>query len=125
MQTIKTFERTRGEEHLLTQATVHNLGVLCHGQGMLQEAERLYMQALKGCKKGHAENYQLRLDTTQCLGTIYSVQGNLAKAESILIQTLEGYVKALGAEHPLTLRAKKVSVSCPGGRGDWVTQYRG
>ncbi len=47
MRALKGYERAMGVEHTLTLDTVNNLGLLCRDQGKLDEAEEMYLRALK------------------------------------------------------------------------------
>jgi tetratricopeptide (TPR) repeat protein len=80
----------------------HNLGFLYGSQGKLDDAEKMYQQALQGYKKARAENTSM-LNTVHNLGNIYAGQGKPDKAEKMYQRALQGKEKVLGAEHMSTL----------------------
>ncbi|KAH6646122.1 kinesin light chain [Truncatella angustata] len=98
----------------------HNLGNLYKAQGKMQEAEEMYLRALRGQgKMQEAEEMCLRafrgyekawgpdhtstLSTVNNLGNLYSDQGKLQEAEEMYLRALRGKEKAWGPDHTSTL----------------------
>jgi tetratricopeptide (TPR) repeat protein len=82
---------------------IHNLGCLYSEQGKLNEAEKMYTQALEGCKKILGEDHVQTLGVVTNLGVVYMSQGKLEQAEKMYTQALEGCKKILGEDHVRTL----------------------
>jgi tetratricopeptide (TPR) repeat protein len=76
----------------------HNLGLLYADQGMLAEAEAMYIRALQGKEEALGRDHTSTLDTVNNLGALYADQGKLAEAEAMFIRALQGYEEALGPE---------------------------
>jgi tetratricopeptide (TPR) repeat protein len=83
---------------------VHMFGSLYDDQGKLNEAEEMYVRALKGMEKALGVEHTLILTTVNDLGILYVKQGKLKEAEEMHLRALKGYEKALGVKHELTLR---------------------
>jgi tetratricopeptide (TPR) repeat protein len=82
---------------------VHMFGSLYRHQGKLDEAEEMYMRALKGYEKALGVEHTSTLNTVNNLGLLYVDQGKLEKAEEMYMRALKGTEKALGVEHTSTL----------------------
>ncbi|CAI6092175.1 unnamed protein product [Clonostachys chloroleuca] len=76
-----------------------NLGLLYYDQGKMQEAEEMYLRALRGYKKIHGPDHILIFDIANNLGNLYSDQGKQQEAEEIYLQALQGYEKIYGPDH--------------------------
>ncbi|KAK2591966.1 hypothetical protein QQS21_010338 [Conoideocrella luteorostrata] len=76
----------------------HNLGCLFADQGKLQEAEEMYLRALRGNEKA-----SLTLSIANNLGLLYADQGRLQEAEEMYLKALRGNEKAWGPDHTSTL----------------------
>ncbi|KAI1360650.1 hypothetical protein F5Y08DRAFT_43121 [Xylaria arbuscula] len=81
----------------------YNLGILYSDQGKLDEAEAMYMRALRGKEKAWGPEHTSTLDTVNNLGLLYKSQGKLDEAEAMYVRALRGYEKAWGPEHTSTL----------------------
>ncbi|KAH0594590.1 hypothetical protein MHUMG1_07424 [Metarhizium humberi] len=81
----------------------HNLGNLYSDQGKLQDAEEMYLRALRGYEKAWGPDHTETLDTVNNLGVLYSDQGKLQEAERMYLRALRGYKKAWGPDHTSTL----------------------
>ena len=82
---------------------LHTIADLLKKWDSLQEAEGLYIRALKGKEKALGAEHRSTLETVNNLGILYRNQGKLAQAEEMFVRALEGGEKALGAEHTSTL----------------------
>ncbi|KXJ85413.1 Tetratricopeptide repeat-domain-containing protein, partial [Microdochium bolleyi] len=74
--------------------TVNNLGILYRNQGKLDEAEKMYLRALRGYEKALGPDHTSTLDTVNNLGNLYSHQGKLDEAEKMYLRALHGYERA-------------------------------
>ncbi|CAH0028564.1 unnamed protein product [Clonostachys rhizophaga] len=75
-----------------------NLGLLYSDQGKMQEAEEMYLRALRGKEKAWGPDHTSTLDTVNNLGLLYSVQGKRQEAEEMYLRALRGYEKAIGPQ---------------------------
>ncbi|KAH8197158.1 hypothetical protein TruAng_008687 [Truncatella angustata] len=82
-----------------------NLGNLYSDQGKMQEAEDMYLRALRGYEKEKAwgPDHTSTLDTVNNLGILYFNQGKTQEAEDIYLRALRGKEKAWGPDHTSTL----------------------
>ena len=71
-------------------AALHNIGRLYADQGKLDEAEKMYQQALQGYKKALGTEHISTLNTVNNLGLLYIHQGKLNEAEKMCQQALQG-----------------------------------
>jgi tetratricopeptide (TPR) repeat protein len=69
----------------------------------LDEAEEMYMRALKGKEKALSVDHTSTLDTVNNLGNLYKNQGKLDEAEEMYMRALKGKEKTLGVEYTSTL----------------------
>ncbi|KAI1847293.1 hypothetical protein JX265_013981 [Neoarthrinium moseri] len=81
----------------------YNLGNLYSDQGKMQEAEEMYLWALRGFEKAWGADHTSTLSTVGNLGILYSDQGKMQEAEEMYLRALRGYEKAWGADHTSTL----------------------
>ncbi|KAI0107085.1 hypothetical protein GGR51DRAFT_517343 [Nemania sp. FL0031] len=81
----------------------NNLGSLYADRGKMEEAEAMYIRALRGYEKAWGPEHTLTLSTVNNLGNLYSNQGKLEEAEAMYIRALRGKEKAWGPEHTSTL----------------------
>ena len=77
--------------------------IMFDDQGKLQEAEKMYQQALAGFKRALGPEHMSTLNAINNLGLLYRIQGKLLGAEKMCQQALAGKEKALGPDHMLTL----------------------
>ncbi|EFY89220.1 kinesin light chain [Metarhizium acridum CQMa 102] len=82
---------------------LRGIGCLYKNQGKLQEAEEMYSRALRGHEKARGPDHTSTLDTINNLGTLYADQGKLQKAERMYLRALRGLEKARGPNHTSTL----------------------
>ncbi|CAG9952144.1 unnamed protein product [Clonostachys rosea f. rosea IK726] len=80
-----------------------NLGNLYFDQGKMQEAEEMYLRALRGKEKAWGPDHTSTLDTVNNLGSLYKVQGKMQEAEEMYLRALRGMEKAWGPDHTSTL----------------------
>lgn len=88
-----------------TLNAIHNLGYLYNSQSKWNEAEEMYLHALKGCEKMFGAEDIKTLSTVTNLGLVYRNKIDLKKAEEVLLRALTGYEKIMGAEHIKTIGA--------------------
>jgi len=81
----------------------YNLGRLYAHQGKLDEAEKMYMQALQGYEEALGPKHTSTLQTVNNLGNLYVDQGKLVEAEKMYIRALQGKEEALRPKHTSTL----------------------
>ena len=91
-----------GEEHPSIATTLNNLAGLYQSQGRYEEAEPLYLQALKIRRKLLGEEHPSIATTLNNLAGLYQSQGRYEEAEPLYLQALEISRKLLGEEHPNT-----------------------
>jgi tetratricopeptide (TPR) repeat protein len=75
------------------------LGNLYSDQGKMQEAEEMYLRALRGKEKAWGPDHTSTLDTINNLGNLYSDQGKMQEAEEMYLRALRGYEKAIGPQY--------------------------
>jgi tetratricopeptide (TPR) repeat protein len=78
------------------------LGILYKSLGWLDEAEKMYQQALQGYKKAWGLEHTLTFNTANNLGILYKNLGRLDKAEKMYQRALDGYAKAISLEDLIT-----------------------
>ncbi|KAK4895648.1 hypothetical protein LTR49_028256 [Elasticomyces elasticus] len=83
-------EETWGPKHTSTLDTVNNLAILYKSQGKMQEAEEMYLRALREYKEAWGPKHASTLDTVKNLGDLYSNQGQVKEAEEMFVRALEG-----------------------------------
>jgi tetratricopeptide (TPR) repeat protein len=69
---------------------VHMIGYLLEDQGKQDEAEKMYMRALKGMEKALDVDHTSTLITVNNLALLYRRQGKLDEAEEMYMRALEG-----------------------------------
>ncbi|KAH6658642.1 hypothetical protein BKA67DRAFT_591492 [Truncatella angustata] len=82
---------------------LYNLGLLYCDQGKMQEAEEMYLRALRGHEKAWGPDHTSTLVTVNNLGVLYSDQGKMQEAEEMYLRALRGHEKAWGPDHTSTL----------------------
>ncbi|KAL8888834.1 MAG: hypothetical protein Q9215_003786 [Flavoplaca cf. flavocitrina] len=82
---------------------VSDMGYLHYNMGRLQEAEAMYVRALKGHEKVWGMEHKSMLRTVNNLANVYADQNKMAEAEEMYMRALKGYEKAGAAEHIPTL----------------------
>ncbi|KAI0125291.1 hypothetical protein BJ170DRAFT_499040 [Xylariales sp. AK1849] len=95
---IKCGDGVRNSDEGIERA-LHKVGNLYAEQGKLQEAEDMYLRALRGYEKAWGPDHTSTLDTVNNLGVIYKKQGKLQEAEDMYLRALRGYEKAWGPDH--------------------------
>lgn len=68
---------------------------MCSNQGLFNEVEKMYLQALQGEEKAWGLEHTLTLSTVNNLSLLYADLGQLNKAEKMYLRALQGYEKAL------------------------------
>ncbi|KAK6063795.1 NB-ARC and TPR domain-containing protein [Seiridium cupressi] len=79
-------------------SALNNLAILYSDQGKLQEAEEMYMRALRGYENAWGPDHASLLDTMNNLANLYCDRGKLQEAEEMYLWALRGYWKAVGTE---------------------------
>jgi tetratricopeptide (TPR) repeat protein len=99
-------EKALGPEHPTLLLMVSNLGTLYHEQGKLDEAEQMYLKALKPGTGLEVPNIRpLReIDTMYNLGLLYSKKGELGQAEEMYQLILQSRKEVFGPWHKSTLK---------------------
>jgi tetratricopeptide (TPR) repeat protein len=82
---------------------VHMFGSLYDDQGKLNEAEEMYLRALKETENVLGVKHTSTLHIVNNLAIVYKNQGKLEEAEEMYMRALKGTEKALGVEHTSTL----------------------
>jgi tetratricopeptide (TPR) repeat protein len=77
---------------------LYSFGYMCSNQGRLDEAEKMYQQALAGKEKAWGPEHTSTLDMVNNLGLLYANLGQLDEAEKMYQRALAGYTKALGKD---------------------------
>ena len=83
--------------------TLNNLGNVYARQGKTQEAEEMYVQALRGYEERYGPEHTSTLDAITNLALLYGGLGKMKKAEDNSIRALRGKEKAWGPDHTSTL----------------------
>ena len=100
---FEKLKNDNGEDHPDTLNSMGNLALLHHNQGNLNEAERLYRDALDKMKKKLGPQHPDTLALMNNLAILLQAQGNLNEAEKLFRKVLEGRKTKLGRNHPDTL----------------------
>jgi tetratricopeptide (TPR) repeat protein len=96
-------------DHPSTLNTDNNLGLLYAYQGRLEEAEKMYGQALAGYKKALGAVHTSTLNTVNNLGGLYAGQGKLQEADEMYRQALAGKEEVLGPDHISPLNSEELN----------------
>ncbi|KAF2632495.1 purine and uridine phosphorylase [Macroventuria anomochaeta] len=92
-----------GAEHTSTLNTVNNLGLLYSDQGKLDEAEKMYMQALEGYEKAVGQEaistFRPALNAMWDLGSLFDRQRRVEDAILLYAKALAGYQQVVGDDH--------------------------
>ena len=91
------------EEKEVMLCAILLLGNLYADQGKLDEAEKMYEQALRGREEALGPKHTSTLDTVNNLGVLYAGQGKLDEAEKTYERALRGKEEVLGPKHTSTL----------------------
>ncbi|KAI1157631.1 kinesin light chain 1 [Nemania serpens] len=87
----------------VTVGAFHNLGLLYADQGKLQEAEDMYLRALRGYEKAIGPRdiikYRPAINTLRNFGALLSAQGKLTEAKTLFEQAYNGLEALLGLSH--------------------------
>lgn len=94
---------TTDDLSISTLSTIDNFGLLYRRQGKLQEAEEMYVRALRWKEEAWGAKHISTLSTINNLGLLYKSQGKLKDAEEMLLRALWGKEEAWGAKHISTL----------------------
>ncbi|KAH6653418.1 hypothetical protein BKA67DRAFT_593315 [Truncatella angustata] len=81
----------------------YNLGNLYKDQGKMQEAEEMYLRALRGYENAWGPDHTSTLSTVNNLGALYKAQGKMQEAEEMYLRALRGKENAWGPDHTSTL----------------------
>jgi eukaryotic-like serine/threonine-protein kinase len=79
---------------------VNNLGLLRHGQGEYDEAERLYHEAVELHRRAHGDDHPQTLVTLSNLGALLQLRGRLVEADSLTREVLATRRRVFGDHHP-------------------------
>ena len=82
---------------------LNNAANLLHQHGKLNEAQAMFVRALRGREKTLGPDHTTTLMTVNNLGIVFVKQGKLNEAQAMFDRALRGYEKALGPDHPDTL----------------------
>ncbi|KAK5110490.1 hypothetical protein LTR85_001019 [Meristemomyces frigidus] len=74
----------------------HEIGRLYSNQGRMEEAEEMYLRALRGKEEAWGPKHRSTLDTVNNLGILYADQGRIKEAEAMYTRALEGYQNVEG-----------------------------
>jgi tetratricopeptide (TPR) repeat protein len=88
-----------GQDDKSCLVAVGYLGILYADPGRLDEAEKMYQQALQGKEKAWGPEHTSTLATVNNLAGIYTKLGRFDEAEKRFQRALRGYEKCLGYEH--------------------------
>ena len=86
------------------ERALYSLGYLYKSQSKLDEAEKMYRQAMQGFEKALGRDHTATLGMVNNLGNLYADQGKLYEAEKMYQRALQGKEKACGPDHISTLR---------------------
>ena len=104
---FEKLKNDNGEDHPDTLNSMGNLALLHHNQGNLNEAERLYRDALDKMKKKLGPQHPDTLALMNNLASLLQAQGKLSEAKTLLNSVLERRNKLLGPNHEKTKRSKE------------------
>ncbi|KAH8193566.1 hypothetical protein TruAng_012266 [Truncatella angustata] len=65
----------------------------------MQEAEDMYLRALRGYENAWGPDHTSTLNEVNNLGNLYADQGKMQEAEEMYLRALRGYEKAVGPQH--------------------------
>jgi tetratricopeptide (TPR) repeat protein len=71
-------------------------GSLYMNQAKMEEAEEMYIRALRGKEEAWGPKHTSTLDTVNNLGILYKNQGKMKEAEEMYLRALNGYTEAEG-----------------------------
>jgi tetratricopeptide (TPR) repeat protein len=97
------FEKSLGNDHPSTLATVNNMAVVYGNQGDYSKALEWYGRALAGKEKSLGKDHPDTLTTVNNMASVYVHQGDYSKALEWYGRALAGKEKSLGKDHPSTL----------------------
>ncbi|KAK5109652.1 hypothetical protein LTR85_002292 [Meristemomyces frigidus] len=69
----------------------------------MQEAEEMYLRALRGQEEAWGPKHTSTLDTVNNLAILYKSQGKMQEAEEMYLRALRGKEEAWGPKHTSTL----------------------
>ncbi len=69
---LQGYEKAWGLDHTSTLDMVNNLGTLYKSQGKLDEAKKMYQQALQGYEKAWGPDHTSILNMVNNLGNLYA-----------------------------------------------------
>jgi tetratricopeptide (TPR) repeat protein len=95
------------------------LGSILNDQGIWNEADELYVQAMKKGKRLLGQEHPTTLSSMQNLAQTYEMQGQWKKAEKLCVQLLEIRRRILGEEHYITLTSMANLARTYGDQGRW------
>ncbi|MEH2290345.1 MAG: tetratricopeptide repeat protein, partial [Nostoc sp.] len=82
---------------------MNNLANLYCSQGRYDQAEPLFLQALKLCKRLLGEVHPDAATSLNNLANLYYSQGRYDQAEPLFLQALEVFQQVFGVNHPKTV----------------------
>jgi tetratricopeptide (TPR) repeat protein len=98
-QTVRDFTQTFGSQHPSTFLLTKTIANLYIGQEKLEEAEKMYEEALQGVGDTFIVDDELRGDVVARLGRLYMHHGRLTKAEDMLTRELHSFGEAPYKDH--------------------------
>jgi tetratricopeptide (TPR) repeat protein len=113
------YETSLEPDHPSTLAVVQNLGMLYHGQGKVEDAEKMWKRALAGYEKAFGPDKKV-FDIQYKLGILYMQSCRLDEAEAALQGAQMGYEAILGPDDPETIDATDQLASVRGSRSNVV-----
>jgi serine/threonine protein kinase/tetratricopeptide (TPR) repeat protein len=93
----------RGEEHIDTLASMHNLAGLLQDEGRYDDADPLIRKTLEISRRVVGEEHSLTLTAMQTLASNLHGMEQFKKAEALYLKTLEVQQRVLGEENTDTL----------------------
>lgn len=99
-------ERLFGAEHMDTLSSRYNLATALLAQGKNTEAEKAYRAVLEVRERTLGPEALDVLKTCYALALSLEAQSQYKKASAFAGRSAAGWQKALGVDHPVTLRAK-------------------
>jgi tetratricopeptide (TPR) repeat protein len=100
-QSLRISEEQLGKNHPDTATSLNNLAILYQDTGRYQEAEPLFLQALK-IEEQLRENHPNTANYLNNLAILYQDTGRYQEAESLFLQALKIRKEQLGETHPDT-----------------------
>ena len=101
---LEVQERSFGEEHLTTISIVDDLAWILTGQNKSQEAKICYQRVVDYWKKHQYSQQPFSARSLARFGMAFERLGKHKEAEAVLREALAESVRALGAEHPKSLK---------------------